>query len=571
MLKSQRIPKIELILSAIGIFLFCFYFIPSPGHEIRIHDTFDGNFSTRHVLIHSGHFFDTDPTSIVPGIMNGLPRGVFPRFTEITSLLMYCFGSLGGFALTFILVRLLAFIGIYKLGKDHLGIQDPQNGPLILVATCFACLPFFIIHGLTVAGVPLVAWAFLNIYKKQKTALSYFTLLLFVLWSNFVLVGFHVLFCFGLLAIWLCIKDKQLHLRLFVALIFVAITYVLSDYMLFYMHLFNKAYHSSRGEMDKFLGLNVSGVVGGTFKTFVSGDYSTANYFGLIVLPLLFLAFVPAFRERKKRTNLLYLIFLAMLLFCCLFINLLDWNKFAFFYKQFPFAKEFNFKRFTSLAPGLFFILAVCAIAVLSVKKSNLIRAGTGLVFLVLFVTIWRGNISYNRSGFDTRGLRIFSDQQVTFDQFFDPPFYQKIVNAIGADTSLNVIHFGLSASPSKYAGLKVLDDYQGDYPREYKQQFRKVIEKELDKSEKLKAYFDNWGSRCYMESANSFGDALSQKDGFPAEPQLDIDTQQLKSMNCGYIISGIVIENASSLKLAEPKILVSERDHKTIFLYKLL
>ncbi|MGZ3885600.1 MAG: DUF6044 family protein, partial [Bacteroidia bacterium] len=100
MLNYAKLSKIEIVLAFIGVALFCFHFIPAPDHEIRIHDTFDGNFSTRHVLINSGHFFDTDPEAIVPGIMNGLPRGVFPRFTEITSLLMYFTGSLTGFALT---------------------------------------------------------------------------------------------------------------------------------------------------------------------------------------------------------------------------------------------------------------------------------------------------------------------------------------------------------------------------------------------------------------------------------------------------------------------------------------
>ena len=96
MFSYDRFSRIEIFIALIFCIVFCFYFMPSSDHEIRIHDTFDGNFTTRHVLVNSGHFFDLDPNSTVPGIMNGLPRGVFPKFTEITSLLMWCFGSLNG-------------------------------------------------------------------------------------------------------------------------------------------------------------------------------------------------------------------------------------------------------------------------------------------------------------------------------------------------------------------------------------------------------------------------------------------------------------------------------------------
>lgn len=35
--------------------------------------------------------------------------------------------------------------------------------------------------------------------------------------------------------------------------------------------------------------------------------------------------------------------------------------------------------------------------------------------------------------------------------------------------------------------------------PLEYKHSFRKVIEEELAKAPETRAYFDEWGSRCYL------------------------------------------------------------------------
>jgi len=568
--KFLKISQTESILAIAFFVIFCFCFIPSQHHEIRIHDTFDGNFSTRHVLVNSGHFFDTDPQALVPGIMNGLPRGVFPRVTEITSLLMYLFGSLGGYALTFILVRLLAFYGLYLFGRDHLKIEEKQKGLLMLVACAFACLPFFIVHGLTVAGIPLVLWAFLNIYKKQRTKISYFIFLLFVLWSNFVLVGFHIVFCLGLLAVYFSFKDKKIHFNLFLVLIFTTVMYVLSDYMLFYMHMFNSSYHSSRGEMERATALNIFGVVGGTVKSFFAGDYSTANYLGFIfALPFLYVLYLRLRNTSDERFKIFF-IFVFITLFCAFFINLLDWNKFSFFYEKFSFAKEFNFKRFTSLLPGFFFVCVISAFVIINLKEQLIVRISSAILVLFLFFFIWRGNLSYNRSAFDTRGIKVLSEEQITFNEFFDPQLYTHIKKEIGSDTIKNVIHLGVSPSPSKYAGLNVLDDYQGDFPKEYKMEFRKVIEKEMDKSPKLKSYFDNWGSRCYMQSAGLFDNTIQQKDGILFEPNLSINTSQLKKMNCNYIISAILIGNAAKLSLSIKKVIVSAATHKIIFLYKI-
>src|SRR5687768_16303279 len=118
-------------------------FVPATDHQIRIHDTFDGNFSTRHVLISSGYPFEAKPTATVPGIMGGLPRAVCPRATEITSLLMYALGSLPGFSINFILIRIIAALGMFLFLRDHCVATNLQSGLLALISLAFACLPFF--------------------------------------------------------------------------------------------------------------------------------------------------------------------------------------------------------------------------------------------------------------------------------------------------------------------------------------------------------------------------------------------------------------------------------------------
>ncbi len=569
--KTKRIEflnTIEIVI-AISLFLsFIIYFIPSPNHEIRIHDTFDGNFSTRHVLIQSGHLFDVNPNTVVPGIMNGLPRGVLMRNTEITSILMYLFGSLNGYAITFVIVRLLAFLGIFLFAHHHVDNNSKYRGVVFIVATAFACLPFFVIHGLTVAGIPIVLWAFVNIYKKQKYILSYSVVVLFVVWSNFVIVGFHLLLLLGSVSLVYCILDKKIHYNLFIFLFVILMLYIASDYMLFYMHYFNLNYITSRDAVEKTLGLNLKGVIGTSLMSFFTGDYSTASYLGYLYFPLFALFCYLLFRKKINIHNKIISQLIIAYVLCAVLINFLDWKGIAIFYEKFAFAKVFNFKRFTSLLPGLFFVISIAIFLYLAKLEKTVIRLFITTSSILLFVFIWRGNLSLNRSAFNTTGVKILSDQKITFNDFFEEDLYATLKQELGSNYTGNVIHYGISPSPSKYAGINVLDDYQGDYPKNYKEEFRKIIEGELTKSKSLRNYFDKWGSRCYLESARSFENKLQVKDGILLDNELNINTNQLKLMNCYYIFSSIIITNVNQLQIKLKRIFVSRLNHKVIFLY---
>jgi hypothetical protein len=261
--------------------------------------------------------------------------------------------------------------------------------------------------------------------------------------------------------------------------------------------------------------------------------------------------------------------FLVCSLIFVILISVLDWHSFGFFYERFPIAKEFNLKRFINLLPGFFFLAVLSSFLSLN-NRQSWPRLSAPLLLILAYVFAWRGNISFNDSAFDTTGLRIVTDQRITFRQFFDPDLYKTVKLEIGSDTLNNVIHFGISPAPSKYAGLNVLDDYQGDYPKEYKDQFRLIIKGELEKSDSYRNYFDNWGGRCYLMSASLFSGKPVSKYGELFEPDLSITTDQIKKMNGKYILSSVIIGNAKELDLELKKVIVSHIDKKKIFIYKI-
>lgn len=559
------------------IFLFCLVFftvftlnfIPWHHNYVRQHDEFDGNFSSRHLLVRSGKFFAINPTETVYGSMNGIPRACYMRFTEPVALFMYLFGSLKGYALSFLFVRIIAFLGLFLFGRDYIIKEKADKGLLILMSTLYASLPYNTSYCLSISGIPLFMWAAINLMNLKRIKSSYFVLVFLALSSNFILSGFHMAIMMFVLFLFNLFQNKTINKQLIVGLVIFSITYILSEYMLFYNYFSNPSYQSSRSGFVKELSLNLKGVIGITVQNFFSGEYNAANYFGYLFFPFLLFAMYKFIFIKEERNNL-FIICLVFLIVCSFFAAFFDWEKLKILYEKLTILNVFNMKRFISLVPGLFFIVISWAIYCCIQKGNRIFIAGCYTAVIFSFVLVWRGNMARVRSSFDCKGIELKGDTPYTFDSFFDVTAFKDIKNHMGSDTLNNTISFGIYPSLSKYANLNVLDDYQGDYPLAYKMEFRKIIEKEIEKSEALRDVFDKWGSKCYLYSKNSFENTLSKVGNFSCENNLEINTEQLKKMNCKYIISSIIIGNQKQLNLYLSKIIVSKETMRTYLLYKI-
>ncbi len=74
-------------------------------------------------------------------------------------------------------------------------------------------------------------------------------------------------------------------------------------------------------------------------------------------------------------------------------------------------------------------------------------------------------------------------------------------------------------------------------------------MEGELAKDDAVKAYFDDWGNRCYLLSTEAFGFDYT-KDNQPTISSLDINKTVLMEMNCKYIFAAVSIGNYIALGL---------------------
>lgn len=134
------------------------------------------------------------------------------------------------------------------------------------------------------------------------------------------------------------------------------------------------------------------------------------------------------------------------------------------------------------------------------------------------------------------------------------------------------VASLGIDPAAALYHGFYSVDGYSNNYDLEYKHAFRRVIAPELEKSEYLQNYYDDWGNRCYLFSAECPGYYTVKKNGF-FYSDLSIDTEALKALGCDYILSAARVADAEekSLMLMNEEGFETPDSYYRIFVYKIM
>ena len=101
------------------------------------------------------------------------------------------------------------------------------------------------------------------------------------------------------------------------------------------------------------------------------------------------------------------------------------------------------------------------------------------------------------------------------------------------------MISVGTDPMIAAMSKIKVADGYYTLYSKAYKRIFRKIIEKELEKNETLKKYFDDWGNRVYI--------FYSDKEN------LSLNYKEAKNLDVKYVISTFEIYDKNLIKICSP------------------
>ena len=554
--QKYRTEKWLLAVALIAIILFVSpLFILGENAHIRVHDNLDSNLSWYKVLAESGQIMGSVDATIEPIINGNLSRNAFGTEFSLIVWLYALFPTMTAYALSQTVTRIIAFFGMYLLLKNHFLKGADWEFVNIGTALALAFTPFWPSGMLSTLGMPLALWAFLNIRNGEKSWKNYLVLTLLPFYSSIVLGFFFFLSAMGLFWIFDILRGKGWNLRFLFSIAYMTFVFLIVEYRLVYSFLFDDDPNSRdeyfHARLTFFHSLRL------TWKNFIYGHHHAATTHTFVILPVILIALFIVLRKRlwKEEHRFVFLFILNFLLSV--------WYAF-WFYKgwlplteRFHFLDTFNFARYHFLRPLVIYVLFALALKIFFSQGRQWKKTVPILVVAQVLVASF-----YNEE-------ILFRDKP-TVKQFYAEEQFEEIKDYIAIpQEEYRVASIGMHPAIAQYNGFYTLDTYNNFYPLSYKYQFRKIIERELEKSKAIRIYFDEWGGRCYLFTAELGKHYMFKKNTKKKLKNLELNTEQFKKMGGSYIFSSVPIENASDNNLKLENTFESDHSVWKIYLYK--
>nr|WP_295973029.1 DUF6044 family protein [uncultured Bacillus sp.] len=550
--KEQR--SIMFALLAIVIFVSPLFILGEHAH-IRVHDNLDSNLAWYKVLAESGQIMGPINGKIDQIINGHLSRNVFGTEFSLIVWLYVWFPTMMAYAISQSITRVIAFFGMYLLLRDHFLKGEGWNIINLGTSLALAFTPFWPSGMLSTLGMPLALWAFLNIRNGERSWKNYLVFTLLPFYSSIVLGFFFFLSAMGIFWLIDVFRGKGWNLRFLLSIAYMTMVYLLVEYRLVYSFLFDDEPNSR----DEYFHARLTfwHSIRLTMKNFIFGHHHAATIHTLVILPVMFLAFYLVYKERlwKQEKQFVFLFILNFVLSI--------WYAFWFYKgwlpltKQFHFLDTFNFARYHFLRPLVIYVLFALSLKIF-IQQGTIWRKSVPILLVaqLLVASFFNEEILFHN--------------KPTVKEFYAEEQFREIKDYIGLpQKDYRVASIGLHPAIAQYNGFYTLDTYNNFYPLSYKNEFRKIIEKELEKNKTIRTYFDEWGGRCYLFTAELGKHYMFKKNTKRKLENLELNMEPLKKMGGRYIFSSIPIKNAAENNLILENIFDSESSVWTIYLYK--
>ncbi|WP_445491893.1 DUF6044 family protein [Niallia sp. 03133] len=532
------------------------YFVLNENAHMRIHDNLDSNLGWYQVLKDSGQLFAPLHTPMEQ-IMNGnFSRDTFYSEYYAMVFLFQLFPPVIAYGLSQAITRFVAFLGMYLLLKKYVFKDKEHFLILVGVALTFSLTPYWPSGMLSILGMPLALWSFLNIRRGENHWKNYFILTLLPFFSTFVIGFFYFLAAMGCIWLYDVVKTKKWNWPFFFSIFYMLLIYLCIDYRLV-ASMVAPAHELTNRDVFYQSKLTFWETIRLVGKNYVISHNQDRTIHEFIILPLsLYCLFMVLWKKRWKEHKL----FIGLHI---INIALSTWYAFWFFEGWQPLKERisilttFNFARFHYLRPMIIYAIFALSLKMIWEKESLGKKIVYILIFLQLLVLVPNNEeVKYHN--------------QPSYGQYFAKEEFTQIKNYINLPMNqYRVISIGMHPDVSQYNGFYTLDSYSNIYPLRYKLEFRKIIEPELHKNKTLQEYYDDWGGRCYI-----FVDELGKHYQFSKKSKkvihhLNLNTEQLKKMGGRFVLSAVQIENAKENNLVFRKDFQTKEGYWHIYLYE--
>jgi hypothetical protein len=531
--------------------------------HILIHDNLDSNLVWVKVAVERMKELLYSEAPKTEAVIGNLPAGTRVSFRAIT-LLFFFFDPYWAYVINRLIITIVAFSGMLLLLKTHVLMQKESTFISHGVALAFSLLPFWPFGGLSVAGMPYVIFAFLNLRRNNCKWYNWLILILFPFYSALVLSGFFLLFTLGILWLRDIIVQKKFKIYFFLGLLVISAVYIYTELGLFKAFILPQpgtgAPRSHRYEMA-LQALNLWESTFRAIKLFLVGRYHAHTLHTFIVLPTVILSgwfFLKAGKSFGKKLFVLLMLFIiSTTIFHGLYMFGGEYSLKHMLDKVFPMTLD----RFFFLYPVSWMLLFGLALALIRQQFKYGYWISIMLIGLQIVYSFYRHEVVDNRN-------------TPTYREFYAEKQFEEISDYIGKPQhEFRVGSIGIHPAVSQFNGFYTIDGYRGSYPLAYKNRFRQIISPELEKNETIRQYFDGWGSRFYL-----FSDDLAQKGSLYineagndiAITALDFDWDAFIALGGRYLFSSVKIDERISPRVIFHRQFTHPESAWDIYLYEI-
>ncbi|MBO4912082.1 MAG: hypothetical protein J5504_05085 [Butyrivibrio sp.] len=570
----MKLLKRRFVVFAVLIFILIisvFYCAIGENSYIGVHDNMDLFIAQFAMLRNTGTFFSH---GVSAPFLGGVSRDVLPSEASLYTVLYMIFSPFTAYIVGYILKILIAVISSVLLFADctldsvRSCLKEEYAGELnfaVGVGFLYGVLNLFPAFGIPFASIPLIIYLLRRVYltersddpKKIRNMAKYLVLIFcYPFVSYFSYFGFFILGYLFIGIIWMWIRDKRPSIGLIAGLAVLAVGYVIFEYRLFGMMLFSDITSIRDTMVQSYVSVpEIPGLIG---DVFVNGMMHAEDCHRYFVMPvcLLYLIILNVRYICKKNfkgifTDVYNLCFLILVFNAVVYGIYFIKEVNDIFAAVVPPLKGFQFNRTVFFSP--FIWCAMLFILAYRMYKSGVLKGilsyaiiAVAVVFVIITPTRYndfRGTL-YHIVKEDIAGNKL---DDLNYREFYSEKLFSDIKNDIGYNEGEWGVAYGMHPAILEYNGIATLDGYLGFYPQSYKEEFRKVIAPALSKNPSSKAYFDDWGARCYLYSGTDATIVMATRSMYGVtDNNIYIDEGELKKMGCKYVFSRIDIANAS-------------------------
>ena len=472
--------------------------------------------------------------------------------------LFFKFGYLEGFVFNELFYRLLGFLGLFFLLKIYLLKKQLPELFLVLFSFAFISLPFWPQGNLSIAGIPLLTLAFINLYFKKYLLLSFLIIIVYAFYSNIFLVGFFLIFILFCFYIYLLLK-KKLNLYLVVGGVVLFLCYILSHYPIF-LNEFIYRIPTNRGS-QVLSGFGAIDSIKVMIFHFICSHKLSHSFHIYLIFPFSLLITILMFIRKDKKWIKITFPLWVVLIISSIFYGLFYFQPLLKIYNKVGFG--FRYDRIYVLNPVIWFLLWGLLVYYLFITLKN--KKLAWIITLLLIVS--QLGINFTKST-----LKAYKVHP-TFKEFMSEKQFDEIEQKLDENKDdFRIGCIGFFPSVANFNGFKTIGSFSAYYPVEFKEKFYKIIKPELEQNQYLKDYFINKGSALFL-----FDDKI-EKHCYDQEyiqqniPEItcDLNIEELKKFDVKYLFSTARIQNASEIGLDEITISENLEYYYRLFIYQI-